>query len=303
MTAAVIARGRTAKTGRTREIVTPEGIPLRFELAPAGERLGAYLIDFLIQIVAISVLLICIHLAGGTGEDSYLSAIAVVLSFFVRNFYFAIFEIRWQGATPGKRGVGIRVIDARGGQLENSAVLARNFIRELEIFTPLSILFAHASLWPGAPVWALLLAGAWAFVFFFFPLFNRDRLRIGDLIAGTIVVVQPKALLAPDLVDERAAHALVTRKPAFEFTEQQLGVYGIYELQVLEGLLRQHAGVTGYLEGIAAVTEKIRAKLDYTDPIDDAERFLRDFYAALRAHLEQRLLFGQRREDKYAKKK
>jgi hypothetical protein len=48
------------------------------------------------------------------------------------------------------------------------------------------------------------------------------------------------------------------------------------------------------------VAEKIRAKINYRGKPGDDERFLRDFYAALRAHLEQRMLFGERREDKYA---
>jgi hypothetical protein len=156
--------------------------------------------------------------------------------------------------------------------------------------------------WPGAPAWAVLLAGAWTFVFLLMPLFNKDRLRVGDMIAGTRVVVRPKVLLAPDLVDERAANAAARAgKGGYEFTEEQLGFYGIYELQVLEGLLRENAGRAGYYDAIAAVTEKIRAKIGYDERIDDNERFLQDFYAAQRAHLEQRMLFGQRREDKFSK--
>ncbi|HLL20705.1 MAG TPA: hypothetical protein VK427_01165, partial [Kofleriaceae bacterium] len=136
------------------------------------------------------------------------------------------------------------------------------------------------------------------FVFMLFPLFNRDRLRIGDLIAGTRVVLQPKVVLVPDLAAQPTNAA---PKAAYTFTEKQLGFYGIYELQVLEGVLRQNPGTQSFSEAIATVTDKIRSKIGYDRPIADGEHFLRDFYAAQRLHLEQKLLFGQRREDKHAR--
>jgi len=48
-------------------------------------------------------------------------------------------------------------------------------------------------------------------------------------------------------------------------------------------------------------SKKVRQKIRYGAQVVDDERFLRDFYAAQRAHLEQKMLFGQRRQDKYAK--
>ena len=184
-----------------REIVTPEGIPLRFTLARAGDRAAAFALDMLIQIAILVAVGVGLRLAVAD-SDSWLTAVIVILVFLLLNFYFAVFEVRWQGATPGKRKVGIRVIDARGGQLETSAVLARNLIRELEVWIPLRLLFIGQIVWPDAPGWARLLAGAWGFVFLFMPVFNKDRLRVGDMIAGTRVVMQPKVVLVPDLVDE-----------------------------------------------------------------------------------------------------
>ena len=293
-----------------RSIITPEGIPLRFTLARAGDRAAAFLLDMLLQIVLAVGILWGLTRAVGDA-DSWLTAAIVVLAFFLLNFYFAFFEIRWQGATPGKRQIGIRVIDARGGQLETSAVLARNLVRELEVWTPLRFLFASDLVWPGAPAWARLLAGGWAFVFLLMPLFNRDRLRIGDLIAGTRVVLHPRVVLMPDLVDE-AAPALVAAPsvvapvgaagtPAHAFSAAQLSIYGIYELQVLESVLRGNPSDAAHREAVQAVAEKVRAKIGYQGNVADDERFLREFYVAQRAHLEQRMLFGQRREDKFSK--
>jgi uncharacterized RDD family membrane protein YckC len=292
-----------------RSIVTPEGIPLRFTLARAGDRAAAFLLDMLLQIVLAVAILIGLSRAVG-GAGTWLTAAIVVLAFFLLNFYFAFFEIRWQGATPGKRQIGIRVIDARGGQLETSAVLARNLVRELEVWTPLRFLFASHLVWPGAPAWARLAAGGWAFVFLFMPLFNRDRLRVGDLIAGTRVVLHPRIVLVPDLVDEAAAALAPAAAPSeaahagaaiHAFSEAQLSIYGIYELQILEGVLRGRPTDGAHREAVQAVAEKVRHKIGYQGPVADDERFLREFYVAQRAHLEQRMLFGRRREDKFSK--
>jgi len=295
---------RLEQSKLTREIITPEGVPIRFQLARAGDRAGGFVIDVGIQILAL--LLIAWLLSMGVGSalaGSWLMAIIIVLAFLLLNFYFAFFEVRWQGSTPGKRRVGIRVIDARGGQLETSAVLARNLVRELEVWMPLRFMVAGRVVWPNAPTWAYLLAGAWTFVFLLFPLFNKDRLRIGDLIAGTRVVMQPKVVMLPDLVAEQAQYQTPAQKQkGYTFTEKQLGFYGIYELQVLEGVLRQTPGTQGWFEAISTVTDKIRMKIGYDGLIQDSERFLRDFYAAQRSHLEQKMLFGQRREDKYSRK-
>lgn len=288
-----------------REIITPEGIPVRFTLARGADRVGAFLLDCLIQFGLLVVIAIALNFAVDAPEGNWLTAIVTVLAFLLLNFYFVFFEVRWQGATPGKRKVGIRVIDARGGQLETSAVLARNLIRELELWTPLRFLILRSFLWPDAPLWAALFASAWGLVFLFFPLFNKDRLRIGDMIAGTRVVIQPKVVLVPDLVDEaKAAPAWVNPLTAesFKFTEEQLSIYGIYELQVLEGLLRSDSATPGHFEALTTVVDKVRAKIKYEGQIRDVDRFLRDFYAAQRAHLEKKMVFGQRREDKFAAK-
>jgi uncharacterized RDD family membrane protein YckC len=300
-----LTKDRDLQTKLTREIVTPEGVPIRFQLARGGDRAGAFVIDMGIQILVLLLIAWLLSFTVGNNlEGSWLMAIVIVLAFLLLNFYFAFFEVRWQGSTPGKRRLGIRVIDARGGQLETSAVLARNLVRELEVWIPMRFLIAGRVVWPNAPSWAYLLAGAWTFVFLFFPLFNKDRLRIGDLIAGTRVVQQPKVVLVPDLVAEQAQYnqTPIAKQKGYAFTEKHLGFYGIYELQVLEGVLRQTPGTPGWFEAITTVTDKIRTKIGYDLLISDSERFLRDFYAAQRAHLEQKMLFGQRREDKYSKK-
>ncbi|HET7826379.1 MAG TPA: RDD family protein [Anaeromyxobacter sp.] len=278
---------------RVREVVTPEGVPVRFAVALAGDRLGAFVLDLLailLIVLAIAVPLVLLAMRGLVEGDLVL-AVSFLAVFLVRTFYFAFFELAWQGQTPGKRRLRIRAVEARGGPLTAEAIIARNLTRELELFLPMAALFAPEGLFPGAPAWSRLAATGWMLVFGFLPLFNKDRLRVGDLVAGTVVVRTPDAVLLDDLAATRAREAL-------GFTDEQLDVYGVYELQVLEDVLRRR-GQAGHEEAIRTVAAKVREKIRWAgEPVGD-ERFLDAFYAALRARLERRLLFGKRRADKH----
>jgi len=84
------------------------------------------------------------------------------------------------------------------------------------------------------------------------------------------------------------------------FRPAQLGVYGIYELQVLEDVLRKRMQPGGK-EAVAAVAKRIKVKIEWNDTMQGTapdHTFLERFYAAQRKHLEQQLLFGKRKERK-----
>lgn len=268
-------------------ITTPEGVPLAFARANLGDRLAAFLIDLCI----IGLLcLLPIMLAWNLGGGDVAVAVALLAAFITRTFYFTLCEWRRRGRTPGKQRVGIRVIDAHGGQLTAGAIIARNLTRELELFLPLVALFAPELLVPDAGGLVVLLTTGWLLVFLLLPLFTRDRLRLGDLIAGTRVVALPQVALLPELVHATAA--------AYVFTPDQLRHYGNRELQVLEDVLRRDAVDPATLR---LITDKICARIGWpADPPVEPRRFLRDFYAAQRAGLERGLLFGRRHEDKLA---
>jgi uncharacterized RDD family membrane protein YckC len=304
---------RKGDGSRRREILTPEGIPIQFTLASIGERTTALALDILIVGAVVFLVALIAALASG-GEHDWIGALVLLLVTLTRHFYFAFFELRGHGATIGKRIARVRVIDARGGSLEASAVLARNLIRELELWMPLTFLIAMPVVWPDAPAWVWVVMTAWLVVLALFPVFNKDNLRVGDLVGGTIVVAEPRVQLRADLSDARASAAkqlnsvmqqqvtIAAKGPTYTFTEAQLEVYGIYELQVLEGLLRGEAASDA--TAVSAVAEKIRAKIQFAETVPPGkdEAFLADFYTALRAHLEKRLLFGKRREDKFDKR-
>lgn len=287
-----------APRGRVREVVTPEGVPLRWTLADGGERAGAFLIDLLFLFGgSIAVLVATAFLAGVTGGLGI--AVGLVAFFVLRTFYFTFFECRARGATPGKRALKLRVVDAHGGPLTAEAVFARNLMREVEFFVPLVALLAPTSLGDSLPGWARLVSLGWLLVFACLPLFNRDRLRTGDLVGGTLVVREPRALLLEDLSGTPVARRQAAAPAAhYRFTREQLDIYGIYELQVLEELLR--SGGSGRWQSLIAVADKVQARLGWKPPVDprDVERFLRDFYTAQRHRLEQKMLLGHRQERK-----
>jgi len=292
MTAPLSQRLLGIASRRTREIATPEGVPLPVEIADLGERLVAFGIDsFLGSAVGIVLLLVVILAGASVGLGSVAVPVGLFAAFVGRNAYYLFFESKWHGSTPGKRALSLKVIDRRGIPLSLRAVVARNLMREIEIFFPLELISSHpAEQWTGSG-WEALAIVLWLVLFVAFPLSNRDRMRAGDLVAGTIVVVLPRHMMLADLT---------RRARGFTFTDAQLAAYGVHELYLLEGLLRQPEGdqTLGLCKEVGL---RICRKIDWPDPIPDDRMalFLADFYTAQRAHLEALQLVGRRRRNKY----
>ncbi|MDB5449920.1 MAG: hypothetical protein JWQ52_1048 [Phenylobacterium sp.] len=285
-----VRKPRPEDDGR-RAFVTPEGVDLQLRVAAYSERCGAFVLDVLILLGVLIVMTILLGVAAwGTHSPigaQLMQVIWLLGAFALRNFYFIGFELRPGAATPGKRAMGLRVIARDGGRLTADAVFARNAMREIEVFLPAMFLFSRGY---GVDAGLVALGAIWSGVFVLFPLFNRDRLRLGDLAAGTMVVKTPKRVLRPDLAQEAPATVA-----GVAFTQAQLDAYGVKELHVLEQVLR-----TGDRRTTAEVARRIRTKIGWDGPLETSDRaFLGAYYAALRGRLETRLLFGHRRRDKF----
>ena len=160
-------------------IDTPEQVELRFPLAGLGSRFLALLLDLAIQIAANIVLTIVLAIAFAastrTGALNHLSdaaakwfAAGVILFYFLLFWgYFSLFEAFQNGQTPGKRVLRIRVIKDSGRQIMFFEALARNLLRVVDSL-------------PG-----VYLVGTISI------LLTRENKRLGDLLAGTIVVHEP----------------------------------------------------------------------------------------------------------------
>ncbi len=278
------ARQTKAPVARRRSFVTPEGVDLQLELGGAGTRAAAFLIDMLLMLLVLIAVTFALSALDHATRADIAEILWLIGAFVLRNGWFVLFEMGGRGATPGKRVMKLRVVARDGARLTAGAVLARNAMREIEVFLPLSFLGAHAAM-VTADAFLTIFALLWSGIFLFFPLFNRDRLRIGDLVAGTWVVQTAVRTLAADL-------ASAGDRPRHVFSEAALALYGIYELQALEDVIRGG-------DDLARITvaAAIRRKAGLPDDRDD-DGFLADYYAALCARLEGGLLVGRRRLDK-----
>ena len=303
---------RSADPKLDRVMISPEGVPLNVSIAAAGARAGALALDIVIigaLIFAVSLLgfLMFLGMDSAFGTETLSQAsplmnvvviIWIIAVFLFRNAYFLYFELGDRAATWGKRAVGIRVAARDGGRLTTEAVIARNIVRDIELFLPLVFMTsgeANGSM-TDFTAWAGLM---WVLMFLLFPLFNRDRLRCGDLIAGTWVIQSNRRKLgrlvapAPQMaVDEQTGTTTGSR---YQFSDADLSVYGEYELQTLENVLR-----TGSDDALETVAASICAKIGWEPGSGDERAFLEAYYTALRAKLERGMRFGKRRKDKFS---
>lgn len=143
-----------------RTIETPEGAEIGLRVAGPLIRAGAWLIDFSIRTVILTVtffLLLCT--LGDVGAGVFL-----VIAFFTYWFYPVIFEAVWNGQTPGKKFLKLAVVHDDGTPIGWGAALIRNLVRVVDII-------------PGVYLVGLLTT-----------FLNKDFKRLGDLAARTLVV-------------------------------------------------------------------------------------------------------------------
>ena len=149
-------------------IVTPEAVALDLDLAELGSRVGAYAIDFLVQMgiwVALAILTGVGSAFGLLGSSATGQAIAFAVGFIVVFWgYFPFLEEIWNGRTIGKRALGLRVVRVSGQPSGFAPILVRNLLRPVDM----------ALLGP------------------IFMVLTRRHQRIGDLAAGTVVIREAK---------------------------------------------------------------------------------------------------------------
>jgi uncharacterized RDD family membrane protein YckC len=153
-------------------IDTPENIDLEAEIAGFGSRCMAALLDYSIM----SVLLLGIYylfaraFGGRLSNRAVYDALLVLIVFCVFTFYHLFFELAWNGQTPGKRRLGLRVVQANGLPLTTSSGIVRNLVRVFD-FLPLVYGFGLISLFA-----------------------TRKTQRLGDLAARTVVIRERRHL-------------------------------------------------------------------------------------------------------------
>ncbi len=236
-------------------IETPEQIALEFPLASAGSRFLAVALDTLIQFGGFAVLGL---LAFGASAlrfslesvfGTWALAVIVILAFTLYYGYYAVFEALWNGQTPGKRAVRLRVITTSGRPITAYDALLRNLLRIVDQM-------------PGVYTVGLL------------SVFLTERnQRLGDLAADT-VVVHEQPIERHELPVRRTAAG---RRGAARLSPQ--------EITVVETFLARRAALPDYLRADTARTlaARIRTRLDIPaePPIDD-ETLLEDVASEFR---------------------
>lgn len=293
-------KGRKDKGPSPDILMPPEGVPLTLPIAGVGVRTAAQFTDIVLTSIAAISLLILLSTLDLASPQS-MAAIAVLVFFSIGVPYYVLAELAWNGQTLGKRIMKIKVVAHDGGSLSAHSIVLRNLMKEAEIFLPGMLLLTLGTASPLEATASLV----WIAIALLVPLCDRYRRRLGDMMAGTHVIHLPVPILLKDMAVEKPE--VETDRKSFVFLSHQLDHYGAFELQTLESLLRARntpaatAANPQTDAAIATIVEKIRKKIGYAAPVppQDRLRFLQAFYNAQREHLEQRRLFGDRRDNKH----
>jgi uncharacterized RDD family membrane protein YckC len=220
-------------------IDTPEQIPLEFPLAGIGSRFLAVALDSLIQFFGWLVLVLLFtwfepDLARiWPKATTWAFAIVVIIGFLIFSGYFAVFETVWNGQTPGKRAVRIRVIKDSGRPISVYEAIIRNVIRiidEIPGFYGLGIISIFVS--------------------------SRNK-RLGDFAAGTVVVHET---------------ALTELQPAWEPDKTNLAApysvaqLSLADLELIEAFLQRRYDLQPEVRQRSAeqIAARMRQKLQIT---------------------------------------
>ena len=152
------------------EIITPENIAFQYRVAGPFRRLPAYLIDLLIRVAIAAVGVLVLTMGFGMVGLGFVGfGVGLVLWFLLTWFYGGLFETFWNGQTPGKRAMQIRVVSVDGQPIGGLQAVLRNLLRTVDA-QPL--MFYQSG---------LLTA-----------MMNDRFQRLGDLVSGTMVVVEER---------------------------------------------------------------------------------------------------------------
>lgn len=246
------------------EIETPENVKLSYQVAGLGSRFIAWFVDQLILLFGSLAIFLALFFSGvvsgavfsslGASMDAprYAMGIAILVFGLGSFVYFAIFELLMRGQTPGKKQVYIRVINANGFSLSLGSVLMRNLFRVLDNIP----------------------------LFWIVPFISAKGQRLGDIVAGTVLVQdEPKKLAGlRDVLLTRPASARV-----FRFGPEMLRKLNATDIEAIEKILErwQYLPEEQRLAFATALCEPLTARLQVPHPPPDQERqFLEDLLAA-----------------------
>lgn len=197
-----------AKLDTLQSVELAEGVVIRLRIAGPMPRALAYLADFFIRVALLIAGMIVASMAGWALGDRVAGGLILLAWFLLDWLYPVVFEAGRRGATPGKRMMGLRVVQASGSPLTIGQAVVRNFLRFIDGMPLFTYAFGVASC-----------------------LATRRFQRLGDLAAGTVVVYartppQPKIPEMPP-VPPQAVPVLLTadEKHALAMFSERAGLW------------------------------------------------------------------------------
>ena len=264
---------------RTFEVVTPEQVAIQYELAGIGSRGLAMLLDVGIQLLFIALLAGVLNVlrlikavafldnVADKMTEPILVAILILGVFLISWGYYIAFETLWNGETPGKRVMGLRVIKEGGYPLDFRSALIRNLMRAVDAL-------------PGVPAVPIYGAGMIA------VMAGSRYKRLGDWAAGTLVV-RHGAREDTSLYTRTLGNAEVLR--LLDATViSQLNRLTRDEYRMVRQFLerRDHVPFTLRAEFALRLAQPLMEKFQYSLPPTgvDYERWLEELDLAYRSH-------------------
>jgi uncharacterized RDD family membrane protein YckC len=248
------------------EFQTPENITVSYPLAGAGSRYLAFIVDMLILFgiaIAFTVLVlfalflsVILDVTGGLFTEANAAILAIVSAIiggFSTLLYFIIFEMIWDGQTPGKRLLRCRVVMEHGFSLGAAAVFLRGIFRVIDVVPVLWIV----------------------------PLANEKVQRFGDMVAGTVVVMEDEAHVSP------MRELLLAREPEriqYRFSPAQLLQLTDRDVEALEKYCERRDRLPGKQRSdiAAKIARGLSRRVGMAEPVatDDEEQFIADLLDA-----------------------
>jgi uncharacterized RDD family membrane protein YckC len=276
------------ETEETLIIETPERVPLAFALASIGNRFLAVTIDHSIQFLSMFLVGWIFLSITGFGQDTFEGsvsqvftempkwtiAIMIMVIFVIFAAYFIVFEWLWNGQTPGKRLLKLRVIREDGRPLTLWEAIARNLLRIFDAVPGFVI-----------PIYSMGLI-----VIF---LSNRDQ-RVGDIFAGTVVVRErlDEAPTFEETFSNPISDAAFRRVQPKTEIRANVGLLSEREVEVVESFLRRRWDLTErqriWMAWRVAMPLMYKLKPSYNAATFTYEGFLEEILH--RFHTKQRFL-------------
>ncbi len=177
----------TEQIDTTIEVIAPENIAFTYRIAGPFRRFPAYLLDLFFRVVimfALGVVMMLSSIAIGAVGFAFLMVIFFLQSW----FYGGFFEVYWNGQTPGKRIMGLRVLSTNGHPINGYQAIMRNLLRTVDSMLGIGLIVMACN-----------------------PRFQR----LGDLVCRTMVVIEERPwLVGVAKIDDPRVYQLASYLPS-----------------------------------------------------------------------------------------